>query len=219
MPPSSPATGHEPCHAGSAVCRLDNGICSAGTRDNRRSAQPRSPALQDRAAHGGEVTTRGRVQLPVFLRVELSLDPGPGAGCRRQRFRVDDLVGPLPDLREVLHERRLLGQVRRTLPEDDRLVHPTPSGAQNRSRSQQNLRGARVRDRLLAQPAFDVGVGRRLAVATLARKCGSRPGRCPAGGTQRPSHHGRRGLAGRSAQTTPNKRPYRTALAKKKSSR
>ena len=66
---------------------------------------------------GGEVGTahadvafRRRLHLPDRFGVEVALDPRPGAGYRLQRLGVHDLVGRLPDLRVVLHERRLVGE-------------------------------------------------------------------------------------------------------------
>ena len=50
----------------------------------------------------GDVASRRRLQLPDRFGVEVALDPRPGAGDRLQRLGVDDLVGRLPDLREVL---------------------------------------------------------------------------------------------------------------------
>src|SRR5436309_16001915 len=60
-------------------------------------------------AHG-QVTGRRSLQLPDRVRIEVPLDPRLAAGHRLQRLRVDDLVGRLPDLRELLHEGRLAGQ-------------------------------------------------------------------------------------------------------------
>src|SRR5437773_2129039 len=57
------------------------------------------------------------------IRVERSLDQGLGADRRLQRPGVDDLVGPLPDSREVLHEPRVGDRLGRALPEDHPLVH------------------------------------------------------------------------------------------------
>src|SRR5919206_1471203 len=56
------------------------------------------------ATADGEITVRGRLELPDGSSVEASFDPGPGAGRRLQRGRVHDLVGRLPDLGELLHD-------------------------------------------------------------------------------------------------------------------
>src|SRR5215212_7709852 len=80
---------------------------------------------------GGEVGTahdhvpsRRRLHLPYRFGVELSLDPRPGGGYCLQRPGVHDLVGGLPELREVAHKGRLLGEGVVVLPTDHRLVHP-----------------------------------------------------------------------------------------------
>jgi len=66
------------------------------------------------AAHRQWVT-RGRLQPPNRRRVERSLDAGPRAGDGCQGLRVDDLVGRLPDLRELLRGGGSLSKVWRTL--------------------------------------------------------------------------------------------------------
>src|ERR671911_884948 len=70
-----------------------------------------------------QLTFRRRLQLTDGLRVEVSLDPGPGRGRVLQRRGVHDLVGALPDLREVTHGLRLGSQSGVSLPADHRLVH------------------------------------------------------------------------------------------------
>ena len=89
-----------------------------------------NPALIAWAASSGpptrDVTFRLRFHLPDRFRVEVSLDPRPGAGHRLQRRGVHDLVGGLPYLREVLYEGQLVGEGVRGLPVDHHLVHPAP---------------------------------------------------------------------------------------------
>src|SRR4051812_21153074 len=63
-----------------------------------------------------EVAVRRRLYPPHRLRIEVALDPRPGAGNLRERSRIHDLVGRLPYAREVLHDRPLIGEGLRVLP-------------------------------------------------------------------------------------------------------
>jgi len=72
-------------------------------------------------AHG-DVTSRC-LHLPDLFRVEVSLDPRPGAGHCLERLGVHDRVGRVPYLREVAHEGPLVGK---GLPGDHDLIHAAP---------------------------------------------------------------------------------------------
>ena len=88
-----------------------------------------NPALIAWAARSGpptrDVAFRRRFHLPDRVRVEVPLDPCPGAGDGVQRPGVHDLVGRLPDLRVVPDDGRLVGEGD-GLPVGHHLVHPAP---------------------------------------------------------------------------------------------
>ena len=75
--------------------------------DRNRWISSTSPAASACAASSGpptQMSRSGRVlELADRVRVELALDPRPGAGRLLQRPGVDDLVRRPPDLREVAH--------------------------------------------------------------------------------------------------------------------
>src|SRR6266568_5287537 len=73
-----------------------------------------------------KVTARSRLHLPDRVPVELPLKPGPDRCDGLKRSREDDLLRALPDRREVLHHRRLLGKVGWALPVGHRLVYTAP---------------------------------------------------------------------------------------------
>src|SRR6266702_19648 len=74
-------------------------------------------------AHG-EITLGCRLQVPDRFGVEVWFDPGPGGGGRRQRPGVHDLVGRLPDLRELPRAGRLGRGGGVGLPDLHQLVQP-----------------------------------------------------------------------------------------------
>src|SRR5580704_9676314 len=74
-------------------------------------------------AHG-EVAVGRFLQLADLVRVEVPLDAGPGAVRRLERGGVHDLVGGLPDLREVERDGTPARDRMRGLPGAHCLVHP-----------------------------------------------------------------------------------------------
>jgi hypothetical protein len=88
------------------------------------------PALTASAARAAPPTMRSLsgcfLQLENRVRFELPLDPRSGRGHGLQRSRIHNLLGRLPDRREVPHDGRLLGEARVRFPADHRLVQPTP---------------------------------------------------------------------------------------------
>src|SRR5215208_663989 len=87
-----------------------------------------NPALNAWAASSGPPTMRSRqsLHLPDRFGIEVPLDPCPGGRYRLQRLGVHNLVGRLPDLREIPHQRGPVGECGVGLPTDHRFVHPTP---------------------------------------------------------------------------------------------
>jgi hypothetical protein len=74
----------------------------------------------------GQVARGGRLHLADRIGVEAALEPRVGGRDFMQRRGVDDLVGRLPDVREVGHELRLGRQGRLGLPDGHRLVQAPP---------------------------------------------------------------------------------------------
>jgi hypothetical protein len=77
----------------------------------------------ERRTADGEVAGGGRLHGADRIGVEVALEPRVGGRDCVQRRGVDDLVGRLPDVREVGHELRLGGQGGVGLPHGHRLVH------------------------------------------------------------------------------------------------
>ncbi len=82
---------------------------------------PREVRTPDR-----EITSCGLLHPEHRLRVEGSLDPRPGTRGRVERLRVHDLVGTLPDRREVTGDGIALTDRVDGLPVAHGLVHPAP---------------------------------------------------------------------------------------------
>jgi hypothetical protein len=70
-----------------------------------------------------DITLGTLLQLPNCRRIKSAFKPGPSRGYLAQCFRIDDLVGKLPDLREVPQYRRLLGEPGVSLPGRHGLIH------------------------------------------------------------------------------------------------